>query len=90
MHTAIVFEYAQWRRQTPVSKLLRQLLNKVVQHDLEKAMASVGCFYNGIEAEPLARQEEKWREQSLIGHIPKHMPNECAAISSPMCWCTPE
>ncbi|CAL1144037.1 unnamed protein product [Cladocopium goreaui] len=71
VHTAIVYEYAQWRRRTPGSKLLRELLNKVVQHDPEKAMASWGCLYDGIEAEPLTRQEEKWREQILNWTHPK-------------------
>ena len=71
VHTAIVYEYAQWRRRTPGSKLLRELLNKVVQHDPEKAMASWRCLYDGIEAEPLTRQEEKWREQILNWTHPK-------------------
>ena len=65
VHLAIVYEYAQWRKRTPGSKLLRELLHKVVQHDPQKAMASWGCLHDGSEAEPLTRQEEKWREQIL-------------------------
>ena len=40
VHLAIVYEYAQWRKRTPGSKLLRELLHKVVQHDAEKGMLS--------------------------------------------------
>ena len=65
VHLAIVYEYAQWRKRTPGSKLLRQLLNKVVQHDPQRGMLSWGPLFDGEEWCPLTRQEDKWRGQIL-------------------------
>jgi hypothetical protein len=65
VHQAIVYEYAQWRKRSPGSKLLRELLHKVVQHDAEKGMLSWGPLYDGQESDPLSRQEEKWRQEIL-------------------------
>jgi hypothetical protein len=64
---AIVYEYAQWRKRTPSSKLLRDLLHNVVQHDSEKGMLSWGSIYDGRESDPLSRQEETWSNQILSG-----------------------
>ena len=41
---AIGYEYAQWRKRTPSSKLLRDLLQNVVQHDSEKGHAVMGIY----------------------------------------------
>eukprot|EP00438_Fugacium_kawagutii_P031302 Skav215324 [mRNA] locus=scaffold1788:60702:61796:+ [translate_table: standard] len=65
VHLAIVYEYAQWRKRTPGSKILRQVLNKVVQHDRQRGGMSWGPMFGGHEACPLSRQEAKWRGQIM-------------------------
>lgn len=65
VHLAIVYEYAQWRKRTPGSKLLRQVLNKVVQHDPQRGGMSWGPLFGGYEPCPLSRQEAKWRDQIM-------------------------
>ena len=65
VHLAIVYEYAQWRKRTPGSKALRQLLAKVSHVDFSKGELSWGCLHDGLSQSPLTRQEEKWRAQIL-------------------------
>ena len=60
VHLAIVYEFAQRRKRTPGSKLLRQLLNKVTQDDAERGVLFQGPLFDGREPSPLTRQEEKW------------------------------
>lgn len=47
-HLAIVYEYAQWGKRSPGSKVVRQLLRKFTQIDASKNMTSRGPFFTDI------------------------------------------
>ena len=65
VHLAIVYEYAQWGKRSPGSKVLRCLLNKINQTDPTCGARSWGRFYTGDSPPSLTREEERARASIL-------------------------
>ena len=63
VHLAIVYEYAQWRKRTPGSKVLRRLLHRFTQVDFARQPSAWGPFFDGSYPLELTREESRWRSQ---------------------------
>ena len=70
IHLAIVYEYAQWHKKTPGSKLLRRVLSKTVAVDRRLRSDTWGDWYTGEISKPLSRHEEAAREHILKCSMP--------------------
>ena len=65
VHLAIVYEYAQWGKRSPGSKVLRRILNRINQIDEDAAACSWGPFFQGHAPPSLSREEERVRKSIL-------------------------
>eukprot|EP00438_Fugacium_kawagutii_P027022 Skav232520 [mRNA] locus=scaffold1096:926666:934699:- [translate_table: standard] len=73
VHLAIVYEYAQWGKRSPGSRILRKVLNKFNQIDgtLDESWMPWGHFFKGENPPNLTREEIRAREAILHGNMSK-------------------
>ena len=71
IHLAIVYEYAQWNKQTMGSKMLRALLHRIIIIRDDRPGNSWGRFFKGSNPQPLDAEEEAMRTQILHKSMPE-------------------
>jgi hypothetical protein len=65
VHLAIVYEYSTWKKRSPGSRFLRDIMNKFNTVDSNVDASAWGGIYIGGEPLQLSREEELYRHQVL-------------------------
>jgi len=65
VHLPIVYEYATWKKRSKGSRYLRQIMAKFTAYDASVNPTIWGEPFAGVDAKPLGREEDMYRDQIL-------------------------